>query len=330
MMTAVLLGEKFGLSSLNRFLIWFAMYGATWHVGFLLRRYWSAEIYSYQEYLGRFLVTQLLVGMGALLCVINIAVTKGVWDDGATIHFVIFILVLLFLSLGGGLVLARRLGVFKPLPAAVQNVLSGLLPPGQAVPPSFTVRTLDANAFAIPSLKWMLFSDHLLRYFTAAEIGAIARHELAHLRESKWVLAGRMSIILVLAPLAFIRPIAGSGGFPAILRTSLTAFLIYNGILLLSRRMERRADAQASATEGNSELVYARALEKLYQHNFIPAVLNNRGTHPHLYDRLLAAGAQPEYDRPKAPGKLKQFLAFAGTGVVFALIYVLLESFFRS
>ena len=47
---------------------------------------------------------------------------------------------------------------------------------------------------------------------------------------------------------------------------------------------------------------YARALEKIYRENQLPAVnVNNRQSHPHLYDRLLAAGVIPDYARPARP-----------------------------
>jgi hypothetical protein len=68
--------------------------------------------------------------------------------------------------------------------------------------------------------------------------------------------------------------------------------------------MEKRADKIATENQGE-EGVYARALEKLYCDSLIPAVMaNNRQVHPHLYDRMLATGIQPEYPRPFKPEKL--------------------------
>ena len=72
----------------------------------------------------------------------------------------------------------------------------------------------------------------------------------------------------------------------------------------LSQKMEKRADAFAIKEQLN-EGVYARALEKLYKENFSPAVnVNNRQTHPHLYDRMLAAGITPDFPRPGRPKRL--------------------------
>jgi len=68
--------------------------------------------------------------------------------------------------------------------------------------------------------------------------------------------------------------------------------------------MERRADAMATVHEGPSPGTYARALERLYQINQMPAVMPGKRTHPNLYDRLLAAGVTPAYPRPAAPARL--------------------------
>jgi hypothetical protein len=69
----------------------------------------------------------------------------------------------------------------------------------------------------------------------------------------------------------------------------------------LARRMEVRADAAATQNQA-SEGVYARALERLYQVSHIPVVMpGKRKVHPHLYDRMIAAGVTPEYPRPTPP-----------------------------
>ena len=69
----------------------------------------------------------------------------------------------------------------------------------------------------------------------------------------------------------------------------------------LSQRLESRADRIARSNEGDDG-TYARALARLYEENLLPAVNpSKRQTHPHLYDRLLAAGVEPDYPRPAAP-----------------------------
>lgn len=59
------------------------------------------------------------------------------------------------------------------------------------------------------------------------------------------------------------------------------------------------------ANESDSGVVYARALEKLHEDTLLPAVVAKEHlTHPHLYDRLLAAGVTPDYPRPKPAGSM--------------------------
>ena len=81
----------------------------------------------------------------------------------------------------------------------------------------------------------------------------------------------------------------------------LLMFLLARFARTLSVEFEGRADSQA-VTDQLSEGVYARALEKLYEANQAPAVTSKKPrTHPHLYDRLIAAGVTPSYPRPPAP-----------------------------
>jgi len=61
-----------------------------------------------------------------------------------------------------------------------------------------------------------------------------------------------------------------------------------------------RADHIANSNELDPG-TYARALERIYEDNLLPAVnAKDRATHPHLYDRLLAAGVTPQFPRPDA------------------------------
>jgi len=66
----------------------------------------------------------------------------------------------------------------------------------------------------------------------------------------------------------------------------------------LSRKLESRADQMAKSNEGDAG-TYARALTRLYEDGLLPAVSpKNQTTHPHLYDRILAAGVTPDFPRP--------------------------------
>jgi hypothetical protein len=85
----------------------------------------------------------------------------------------------------------------------------------------------------------------------------------------------------------------------------------YAGLIRLVRRMERRADAVAHHHDP-APGTYARALERVYAFNVMPAVIGARGAaHPDLYDRMLAAGVTPDYPRPRRPSSLHGALGFA-------------------
>ena len=171
------------------------------------------------------------------------------------------------------------------------------------LPKTFLLDVPVANAMALPLTRELIFTSRLMEICGDKEVSSICAHELAHLTESKSVAAMRVMSSVVWFPILFLRPLLhayGTGGL-AILSLSFAARALFRK---LSRRMERRADAMATTQQGDSG-VYARALEKLYRENQMPAVnSSSRKTHPHLYDRMLAAGIQPDFERPKPPATL--------------------------
>jgi len=160
----------------------------------------------------------------------------------------------------------------------------------------------------------LMFSSRLLDIESDEEISAICAHELAHLMESRGVLAGRIAGSLTLYPVIFLRP-AATFGPSAVCAIFGLVWLAAIFTRKLSRRMEKRADKIAAENQGEAG-VYAHALERLYSDGLIPAVNpKNNKMHPHLYDRMLAAGIQPEYPRPSKPEKM----AWSGYVVCIAL-----------
>lgn len=161
-----------------------------------------------------------------------------------------------------------------------------------------------ANAFAFPTTRELVFSDRLLEICNIEEVSAICAHELGHLKETKTILAGRLFGSLAIFPLIFIAPLVEHFGIAGFFIPYVLMFLMLRFTKWLSQRMEKRAD-QLALKEQINEGIYARALEKLYRENQSPAVnVNNRQTHPHLYDRMLAAGITPDFPRPARPKRL--------------------------
>ena len=95
----------------------------------------------------------------------------------------------------------------------------------------------------------------------------------------------------------------------------------------VSHRMEERADKIAIECKHINPEVYARALERLYQTNQMPAVTPSRAnkTHPDLYDRMLAAGVTPDFPKPKPARSLNWIncLVLAGLFVLPVFIGVI-------
>lgn len=196
----------------------------------------------------------------------------------------------------------RWVGFLKPPDPRLTRIVEASA--GQAAVPAprtWLMEGVHAQAFALPMTQELLFSRRLLEICTEEEAQAVCAHEIAHLRESRATLAGRLVGSLWLFPLIFIKPLIAKFGLVGVLLPPLGVIGMIRFAHWLSLRMERRAD-EAATSQQASEGVYARALEKLYRHSHLPAVnTSKRSTHPHLYDRLLAAGITPEYPRPAAP-----------------------------
>lgn len=163
---------------------------------------------------------------------------------------------------------------------------------------------VQAVAFALPTRRELILSDRLMEVCTDEEVAAICAHELGHLQESKVAIAGRICGSLALVPTIFLRPAFGAFGSSGVLAVGACVLFILQFSQWLSRRLERRADRSAAGAESNDG-DFARALEKLHRENQIPAVTWSRGeTHPHLYDRMVAAGVTPDFPRPAAAAAL--------------------------
>ncbi|HWD92318.1 MAG TPA: M48 family metalloprotease [Verrucomicrobiae bacterium] len=163
------------------------------------------------------------------------------------------------------------------------------------------LRSPVGYAAALPITRDLIFSEGLLCSHPEEEIAAICAHELAHLNEPPGIRRARLISGLGLFPMIFVRPMYHLFDFVGVALLWLPSSLLTVYIRRLGRRMEVRADSIAGKSESNSG-VYAQALERLYQNNHVPAVMHgNRQMHPHLYDRMLAAGITPSYERPKPP-----------------------------
>jgi Zn-dependent protease with chaperone function len=167
----------------------------------------------------------------------------------------------------------------------------------------------------------LAFSDRLLADLDDVELRAVTVHELAHLGESRPVRVARAMSSMMLLGLALIKPLLSYGAWAcAPLVPTLLFYVVYGKI---SRRMEVRSDQIARAHE-TSAGSYAWALEKNHIANLTPAVNQSKNSsHPHLYDRMLAAGVAPNFERP-APPRQKSIIPGIPAIMVFVICAVVM------
>ena len=230
---------------------------------------------------------------------------------------------MLWLYFGGIIRLGRSIGIITPADERANSIVAAASKrANHPVDGVWLVRAPMANAAALPMSNEVLFTSHALAKMSDNELTAIMLHELGHLRESTRDRMLRGSGVVIFALIGFAKPLyelVGLGGL-------LIGFaIVVIASVLIARRLrglETKADAHAQEHEHSEEAgSYARALERIYELNLAPAVTAGRGrTHPHLYDRLVAAGVTPDYERPKPPPKKNgQMILFALPTLVICL-----------
>ncbi|MEM7168311.1 MAG: M48 family metalloprotease, partial [Planctomycetota bacterium] len=178
-----------------------------------------------------------------------------------------------------------------------------------------------AQAWALLPLQSVLFTNAAVEALTPAQLRGVYRHEIAHLSEGPGARALRTSLLLPLWLLGSWRPLLGLLGLTGYVVCLFFACVWLLVVQRLSRRLEERADAvaQQGSEDPETDTDYALALERLYEVNAVPVVLRGKShTHPHLYDRLVALGVTPSYERPEPPASR----GFAPLGLALVLIGV--------
>lgn len=180
-----------------------------------------------------------------------------------------------------------------------------------------------ANALALPLNRSVIFTTRAMEIFDDEECRAVMLHEYSHLREP--LLMGVLRVVSSVSyqVIVFVRPVFHAWGMTGLIGLLFGYHLFQRFVGKMMRRMEHRADSAATGPENDSP-AYARALEKLHEANQVPAVMpGNQMVHPHLYDRMLAAGVTPGYPRPAAPvnwSAVTLICVFIGTAAIVAAI----------
>ncbi|MEM7410504.1 MAG: M48 family metalloprotease [Myxococcota bacterium] len=226
-----------------------------------------------------------------------------------------------------GLPLLRVLGQAKPPNARLQAVVDRVSERAGVRPrASWVLNWSMPNALALPWTQELVFSTRILEVLSDEELEAITAHEVGHLRESTRTRAARTAFALCLLPLGFAHY--------ATLEHGTSFWWVMAGLLVAvlaasrwSRRLEAAADAHAVDHE-SEEGVHARALEALYRAADTPAVLSKgTGSHPNLFDRMVASGVTPDYPRPAPPARHRMLFGFLGVvGSILLANYALLRA----
>ena len=191
---------------------------------------------------------------------------------------------------------------------------------GMRPPETIVLHMRMANAYAFPFAGALAFTDPILETLDDAGLEAITLHELGHLQEPPRIVAFRAMRVGLNYALALCGVLWRFGPVP-----SLVLSLVVLVLALWSRRQLARLEvaADAVAHDHGEEGALALALARVYERNLSPMVSARVGTHPHLYDRLIAAGAAPAYPRPAPPeaARVLRFALFAVTALFVFGIY---------
>lgn len=301
-----------------------AWLGAATSGYFVDRQIWPAVVFK--TWVGQFALHWLLFRAGFLLmgAAFLMMPPRLGWQAWVITGALVILIVSLVMGLTVKILCWTHL--IQPAPVQLADIASRAAQrAGAKLRKAWVFQGTFVNAFALLPMKDMLFAERLLHIMSPEELESICAHEAAHLTESKWTFCGRLMGVLALCPLILVVPVAQQFGIRGVLLLLATTAALVFFPRWLARRMEQRADA-AAASHAVAPAVYARALEKLYEANLLPAVMPKRSRlpHPDLYDRMLAAGVTPAYERPRFPNRMSWttfLLAF-----VLGLLVVVIDS----
>jgi len=181
---------------------------------------------------------------------------------------------------------------------------------GHTIRRAWILRAPWANAAAFPPTNELLVTTRALELMNDAELTAVLLHEVGHLRESRADSRRRGLGLLPFVVLALWQPLSSAVGWVAAVVALLGSLVVLRLTTAHTKRLEEAADRHVHEHMHEDAGAYARTLERLHCINLMPAVASGRRqTHPHLYDRMLAAGVQPDYPRPLPPPRWKKLSA---------------------
>lgn len=235
-------------------------------------------------------------------------------------------------SFGLGRQLLRWLGVLQPASESLNTLVTEVSEiMGVPVRATWTLSTYVCNAYALPLIGQLIFTNKLLETLSNEETKAICAHELGHLSESRKVRLLRGLAAFGFYPLIFTRPLSSFDvlGYASFLILFALCLFLRSIGRCVGRGMEKRADKIAAENQVDGA-IYAHALERIYEANQMPAVMPRRRVHPDLYDRMIAAGVTPDFPKPLPPDKVgwTSYVIYSCIFII-PLLFLILRSRFR-
>lgn len=257
--------------------------------------------------LGRWLTATftVMVLFPALPVVTVLAVIMPSTWSGATVAYLVAGGLLLAGPTAWNIRLGRMLCLIRPASPRVARIVAVIAERSQCQPLAvWEMSLLMANAVAFPTQRQIAITSEATASMNDAELAAISAHELGHLQEDRSTHWMRQLASMSWLPLCLIKPVHAYWEMHGVMALLVIVWISSSWFSRFSRKMEYAADAAAQRTQSDPA-AYAKALERLHEVNLMPAVHDSRTqTYPHLYDRMLAAGVQPDYPRPLPPPRL--------------------------
>jgi Zn-dependent protease with chaperone function len=227
----------------------------------------------------------------------------GPLPPAAAVFVIGIALAVLIWAFVGAVWLRVHLRIMRPAgPRLIKAVESAAARKGCTVPRAYEMDMRMANAFAFVWGRALCFTSGALHVLSDDEIESIACHEMAHLQEDKRTRVLRMVPYAALLLAGMVVPFGLTDT-----DVSRSFIFVVPVVWLLVRRFTRKLESRADDVAHQHQLeteAYARALFRLYEADALPAAHSNHGSHPQLYDRLVAVGMQPDFPRPKPPARV--------------------------
>lgn len=204
------------------------------------------------------------------------------------------------------------LGLARPADARMQAIVKRAAADAEAQGiAAYEIQWPVINAMIFPASQALTVSNTALRELSDGELETLCRHLCGYLNASRQANATRvMTGVAICLCLASMRPAIGSFGYYGLLGIAVAYFILVRLLFRFARRVNEEVGLDSQSTETKGDL--ARALERICALELKPAVMpGKRPVEPHLYDRLLAAGIQPDFPRPEPPPRGRSRAAMA-------------------